>query len=68
MSTEPRYPNVEAQLTGNNGSASAIMGAVCLALRRAGVPQTDIDVYVAESMSGDYEDLLRIAMKWVAVA
>ena len=63
-----KYPEVEVQLTGNDGNAFAIMGAVSKALRSAGVDKLEIDEYVKESMSGDYNNLLRTAMKWVSVA
>jgi hypothetical protein len=32
------------------------------------VPKAEIDEYYAESTKGDYDHLLRTAMKWVAVA
>ncbi len=62
-----KYPNVTVQLTGENGNAFAIMGAVSKALRRADVPKSEIDKYTAESMEGDYDALLVTAMKWVDV-
>jgi hypothetical protein len=62
-----KYPDVEVHLTGRNGNAFAIMGAVQGALRRAGVSKDELDAYVAESTSGDYDHLLRTAMKWVSV-
>lgn len=65
---EPKYPNVEVQLVGEDGNAFAIMGRVASALKSAGVPQSEIDEYYAESTSGDYDNLLRTAVKWVAVA
>ena len=65
--TEVRYPDIEVQLTGQDGNAFAIMGRVSEALRRAGVPQSEIGEYHEESMSGDYDHLLRTAMKWVTV-
>ena len=63
----PKYPDIDVQLTGNDGNAYAIMGAVSQALRRAGVSKEEIDQYTKESMSGDYDNLLRTAMKWVNV-
>jgi len=44
----------------------AIMGRVSNAMRKAGVPQEEINEYLDESMSGDYDNLLRTAIKWVA--
>jgi len=63
-----KYDNVEVKLVGEDGNAYAIMGRVSRALREADVPQAEIDLYLEESMSGDYDNLLRTAVKWVAVA
>ena len=57
----------EVQLTGNDGNAFAIMGAVSKALRKAGADKEYIDQYMDESMSGDYNHLLGVAMKYVDV-
>jgi hypothetical protein len=65
--SETKYPEIEVQLTGGDGNAFAIMGAVSKALRRNGVSKEEIDRYMAESMSGDYDNLLRTAIKWVNV-
>lgn len=62
-----KYPDIQVQLTGNNGNAYAIMGAVSKALRRNGIPQEEIDLYMEESQSGDYDHLLVVAMQWVDV-
>lgn len=62
-----KYPEVEVQLTGNDGNAYAIMGAVRRALKRAKVSADEIDEYMKQSMSGDYDNLLRVAMSWVTV-
>lgn len=60
--------NVEVQLTGEDGNAFAIMGAVKSALRKAGATPQELKEYMDESMSGDYDNLLRVAMEWVEVA
>ena len=62
----PKY-NVSVQLTGNNGNAFAILGAVQKALKRAGAPQSDIDEFMEQASSGDYNNLLNVAMEWVDV-
>jgi len=62
----PKY-NVEVQLSGHDGNAFAIMGAVRQALKRAGASQSDLEQYSQESMSGDYDNLLRVADEWVLV-
>ena len=63
-----KYPEIEVQILGRDGNAFAIMGAISTALRKAGVPKEEINQYTSESMSGDYENLLRTAMKWVTVS
>lgn len=68
MSSDIRYPEIEVQLTGNDGNAFAIMGAVSKALRRAGVDAAEIKEYTDDSMSGDYNHLLVTAMRWVSVS
>ena len=63
-----KYPEIEVQLSGRDGNAFAIMGAVEKALRKGGISQDEISTYLKESMSGDYDNLLRTAMSWVSVA
>jgi hypothetical protein len=65
--TEPKYPHIKVQLTGNDGNAFAIMGAVSKALRRADVPAEEIAQYRAASMASDYNNVLFTAMVWVTV-
>jgi hypothetical protein len=68
MEMTVKYPEIEVQLSGEDGNAFAIMGAVSKALRRAGVSKEERDAYYAESTSGDYDHLLQTAMRWVTVA
>ena len=60
--------SAEGDESGHDGNAYAIMGNVSGALKRAGVPKREVDAYLAESMSGDYDHLLRTAMRWVTVS
>ena len=62
--SQPRYPQVQVQLTGQDGNAFAILGRTA-ALRAAGVPSEEIDAYFAEATSGDYDHLLQTTMAWV---
>jgi hypothetical protein len=59
---------VKVQLSGMDGNAFSIMGRVQDALRKAGATREELDQYFAESTSGDYDNLLRVACKWVEVA
>ena len=63
----PKY-NVEVQLSGRDGNAFAIMAEVKIALQLAGATRDEITQYQQESMSGDYDNLLRVANEWVNVA
>ena len=65
---EPLYPKIKCRLTGANGNAFSIMGLVSRKLREGKVPEAKIKEYVAESTAGDYNHLLRTAMKWVSVS
>ena len=62
----PKYPAIVVALVGEDGNGVAIMGRVANAMRKSGVAQEEINQYLDESMSGDYDNLLRTAIKWVA--
>jgi hypothetical protein len=60
----PYYPEVKVKLVGEDGNAFSIMGRAQSAARRAGVPKEEIDKYLAEAQSGDYDNLLVTTMDW----
>jgi hypothetical protein len=60
-----KYPEVEVQLSGEDGNAFFIIGRVRAALRRAGISKDEIDTFSQEAMWGDYDNVLQTAMKWV---
>jgi len=62
----PKY-NVRVPLLCEDGNAFAIMGAVQRAMRKVGASQNEINQYLDEAMSGDYDNLLRTTMDWVEV-
>jgi len=55
------------KLIGQNGNAFSVMGNVKRALKRAGADQEYIDQYLEEAISGDYNHLLTVSMKYVNV-
>ena len=63
----PKFPDVEVQLTGENGNGFFIVSRVRTACRRAGVDADEIEAFTNEAMSGDYDHLLRTTMKTVTV-
>ena len=62
-----KYDNVTVRLSGTDGNAFAVMSKVSSALRKEGASASDVEDYLAESMSGDYDALLQTAHKWVNV-
>ena len=64
---KPKYPEIVIQLTGENGNAFVILGKVRKALLRGGVKDSEVKKFQEEAMSGDYDNLLQTAMRWVTV-
>lgn len=64
----PKYPDIEVELVGYDGNAMVIIGRVSTALRRGRVPREDIDAFVEEATSGDYDNVLQTCMRWVDVS
>ena len=62
-----RYPDIEVTLTGTDGNAFALMGAVRKALRHGNVPQEEIEEFLEDARSGDYEHLISTCCSWVNV-
>lgn len=62
-----KYPQIEVQLTGEDGNAFFIIGRVSKALKRAGVEKAEVDAFTEDAMSGDYDHVLQTVMKWVSV-
>jgi 3-oxoacyl-[acyl-carrier-protein] synthase III len=55
------------KLIGRDGNAFAVMGACRRALKDAGANTEEIDRFMAEATSGDYDNVLRTAMEWCDV-
>jgi len=60
--------DIDVQLVGHDGNAFAIMARVQRALKEAGATEEQLNEYMNESMSGDYDHLLRTACRWVNVS
>lgn len=60
-----KYPKIHVKLVGEDGNAFSIIGRVLRAMRRGKVPKEDIDAFKKEATSGDYDNLLVTAMKYV---
>lgn len=66
--SEIKYPNIKVKLVGKDGNAFAILGYVSEALRKKKVPQDEIDLFLKEATSGDYDNLLVTCTRWVSVS
>ena len=64
--TTPKF-DIDVKLTGRDGNAMAIIGAVTAAIKKAGATEEQCKEYFAESTASDYDHLLRTAMQWVNV-
>lgn len=62
-----KYPEITVKLIGSDGNAFAILANMKRAMQRHKVSREDIDSFLKEAMSGDYNHLLRTCMKWVNV-
>ena len=65
--SDVKFPQVEVQLTQQDGNAFVIMGRVGMAMRRAGISSADIDAYRTEAMSGSYDNVLAVTARTVTI-
>jgi hypothetical protein len=65
--SKPKY-DVEVELIGHDGNAFLLLGKVRRALKQAGAPKEEIEKFLEEAMSGDYDHLLATCMDWVEVS
>ena len=67
MENKETVPKPQVTLTGVNGNAFAIMAECKRAGRKGGMSRETIDEFLAECMSGDYDNLLMTCHKWFDV-
>ena len=65
---QPICPDVLVQLVGKDGNAFFIIGRVTKAMKHAGVVGETIEAFRKEAMAGDYDNLLRVCMKYVTIS
>lgn len=58
---------VKVRLIGEDGNAFSILSKVKRALRDNGASREDIESFMTEATSGDYDNLLQTCMRWVEV-
>jgi hypothetical protein len=62
----PKHPEINVPMVGEDGNAFSILGRVKRIMRRAGI-EDQWDQFYAEATSGDYDQLLRTVMAWFAI-
>ena len=63
----PKYPDIKAQLIGQDSNAFNILGICRRAMIKNRLPQSEIDTFMQEATSGSYDDLLATCMNWFNV-
>lgn len=58
---------LKVKLIGTDGNAIAIIGKVSREMKKAGFDKETIHKYTKEAMSGNYNHLLQVTMKWVDI-
>jgi len=61
------YKKPPVVLTGKDGNAFAILANVRQAMKQAGAKEEEIESFVREATSGDYDNLLSTCFKYVDV-
>lgn len=61
------FPQIKVKLTGLNGNAFGLLGAVTKAMKKNGIAPESIKAFTDEAMEGNYDHLLRTCMRWVDV-
>lgn len=62
-----KHPEITVQLVGKNGNAFYILGLCKSAMERNHLPQSEIDQFMSEATSGDYNHLLATIIAWFDV-
>lgn len=62
-----KYPDIKVKLIDQDGNAFAILGRVTRAMKKAGVPEAEVQAFVKEATAGDYDNLLFTVMRTVEI-
>jgi len=66
MNTSTKYPDISIRLVGEDGNAFSILARCTREMERNGL-RDEVDTFVSEATSGDYDNLLRTVMAWFSV-
>lgn len=59
-----KYPEIEVQLSGEDGNAFAILARCARAGRNAGLGEPELGKFREEATSADYDHLIQTALRW----
>jgi hypothetical protein len=68
MNELENLPKPKIRLVGEDGNAYSIMGIAQKGMRKEGWTQAQINAYLEEATSGDYDNLLATTMKYCNVS
>lgn len=63
----PKYPEITVELVGKDGNAFNILGICRRAMKRARLPESEIEAFTQEATSSDYNHLLITCTEWFNV-
>lgn len=63
----PKYPEITVELSERDGNAFMILSRVMTAMKKARVPQGQIEEFINKAKSSDYDALLSTCMEYVNV-
>lgn len=63
----PKYPEITVELVGKDGNAFNILGICRRAMKRAHLPESEIEAFTQEATSSDYNLLLITCTEWFNV-
>ncbi|MBB5694425.1 hypothetical protein [Muricoccus pecuniae] len=65
MNGTPKYAKVALKISKTDSSAFGVVNAARKALQKAGAPPAEIETYMKEALSGDYNHVLNTTASWV---
>ena len=63
----PKYPTITVKLVGQDSNAFNLLGICRRAMKRAHLPEPEIEAFTTEATSSDYNHLLITCTEWFNV-
>ena len=62
-----KYPEITINIIGKDGNAFNILGICVSAMKKHKLPKSEINNFIAEATSDNYDNLLCVVMAWFNV-